>query len=115
MSVTAAAAVFPEAAFRPHFKTSRSSAKGKGRAVLRATGDVFIPESLSRHVEFVSGLTELWPGDGMGKLDGARAGLGGAGGMEVRVLRFSVLLSCRVFLFFVRLQFGCGVGHAEGF
>lgn len=103
MSVTAAAEVFPEAAFRPHFKTSRASARGKGRAVLRATGDIFIPGSLSRHVAFVSGLTELWPGDGTGKLDGARAGLGGAGGMEVRVYIFSVLKSCRVFCFFVRL------------
>lgn len=88
MSITAAAAAFPEAAFRPHFKPARTSARGNGRAVLRATGDIFIPKSLSRHVEFVSGLTELWPGDGTGKLDGARAGVGGGGGIEVRGIMF---------------------------
>lgn len=98
MSAAVAAATFPEAAFRSHRRvasTNRNKKRGGTRAILRATGDVLIPKSLAGHVDFISGLTELWELDmarsGMGKLDGA--GAGGrpgsfAGGMEVGVTRF---------------------------
>lgn len=102
MSAAWAAETFPEAAFRPHRRTPLSSAaagspnsnKKRGgttnSAILRATGDILVPEALAAHVEFVSGLTELWvpdvPGRGMGKLDGAGAGrFGSVDGMEVRM------------------------------
>lgn len=120
MSAAAAAETFPEAAFRSHRRTPRTTStasflsadgpppngnnnnsnkkRGGGRggasaAILRATGDILIPESLAGHVEFVSGLTELWvpdvPGLGTGKLDGAGAGrFGSFGGMEVGVVRW---------------------------
>lgn len=90
MSAAKAAETFPEAAFRSH-RRERGGKRGGTGAVLRATGDVLLPEALAVHVEFVSGLTELWVpdvagGGGMGKLDGAGAGLGrfrSSNGMEV--------------------------------
>lgn len=90
MSAAKAAETFPEAAFRSHRREPGGKRGGTG-AVLRATGDVLLPEALAVHVEFVSGLTELWVpdvagGGGMGKLDGAGAGLGrfrSSNGMEV--------------------------------
>ncbi|CAM9420408.1 unnamed protein product [Ectocarpus sp. 4 AP-2014] len=89
MSAAKAAETFPEAAFRSH-RRERGEKRGGTGAVLRATGDVLLPEALAVHVEFVSGLTELWvpdvaEGGGMGKLDGAGAGLGrfrSSNGME---------------------------------
>eukprot|EP00904_Undaria_pinnatifida_P000763 jgi/Undpi1/10688/HiC_scaffold_29.g13136.m1 len=59
MPHVAAAATFPEASFRSHHRIDDSENRGIG-GVLRATGDVLIPEALTRHVEFISGLTELW-------------------------------------------------------
>lgn len=92
MSSDAAAAAFPEAAFRSHRRhADRISGKPDRKgAVLRATGDVLVPASLSGHVEFISGLTELWvadaPGSGTGKLDGGGGRFGSLGGMEVCTL-----------------------------
>lgn len=102
MSAAAAADAFPEAAFRPHRRTrtpggagsppnggtSRGGGGGErtNAAILRATGDILVPEALAHHVEFVSGLTELWMPDARhGKLDGAGAGRFGAsfGGLKV--------------------------------
>ena len=114
MSAAAAADTFPEAAFRPHRRahtrtttpggdgssmTSLSgntsgggggggggASEGTDAAILRATGDVLIPEALASHVEFLSGLTELWvPDTRHGKVDRAGAGrLGGlSGGKQV--------------------------------
>lgn len=89
MSSDAAAAVFPEAAFRSHRRNADfvDGKPGRKGAVLRATGDVLIPASLSGHVEFISGLTELWvanaPGGGVGKFDGGGGRFGSLGGMEV--------------------------------
>ncbi|CAN0392700.1 unnamed protein product, partial [Laminaria digitata] len=78
MPYAVAATTFPEATFRSHHRTDDSwkiQKRGGMGAVLRATGDVLMPEALSRHVEFISGLTELWvpsvSGTGSGKLDGA--------------------------------------------
>ncbi|CAN0171587.1 unnamed protein product [Scytosiphon promiscuus] len=79
MSAARAAEVFPEAAFRPHRRSDPSGVTGAS-AIMRATGEVSVPDDLAQHVEFMSGLTELWvPGvaaGGMGKLDGAGAGAG---------------------------------------
>ncbi|CAN0559575.1 unnamed protein product, partial [Ectocarpus sp. 12 AP-2014] len=58
MSAAKAAETFPEAAFRSH-RRERGGKRGGTGAVLRATGDVLLPEALAVHVEFVSGLTEL--------------------------------------------------------
>lgn len=102
MSAAAAADTFPEAAFRPHRRTrahtrtpggdgspltgSTSGGGGGGKektnaAILRATGDVLVPLTLAPHVEFVSGLTELWVPDARhGKVD--RAGTGRFGGLS---------------------------------
>eukprot|EP00752_Nemacystus_decipiens_P002082 g1992.t1 len=84
MSAAAAADTFPEAAFRPH-RRARSSPNGNNAAILRATGDILVPEVLAPHVEFVSGLTELWVPDARhGKLDPSGAGRFGrvSGGKE---------------------------------
>lgn len=85
MSAAAAADTFPEAAFRPHRRTRAAGGDGDGSApnnaaaILRATGDIFVPEALAPHVELVSGLTELWVPDARhGKLD--RSGAGRVGG-----------------------------------
>lgn len=55
----AASKLFPEAAFRTHHRTGRQHRDGTD-TVIRATGDIFVPEDVAEHVEFVSGLTELW-------------------------------------------------------
>lgn len=104
MSAAAAAHTFPEAAFRSHRRTTGTPGGGgspgpnggtnrgggggerTNAAILRATGDVLVPEALARHVEFVSGLTELWvPNARHGELDGAGEGRFGGlfGGIEV--------------------------------
>lgn len=113
MSVSAAEATFPEARFRAHLPPSHqgdsnNNVKGGGKstALLRATGDVLIPECFAAHVDFISGLTELWAGSrtnlagygggrggggvlgkrdggGAGKKDPARGLFGAGPGMEV--------------------------------
>lgn len=87
MSAAEADKAFPEAAFRSHRRiadTRNGQKRGGSSAVLRATGDILIPQSVSEHVEFISGLTELWvtdgAGGGMGKLNGAGAGRVGSVG-----------------------------------
>ena len=92
MSASAAADMFPEAAFRPHRRTRAPGGDGSApndAAILRATGDILLPEALIPHVELVSGLTELWVPDARhGKVDRSGAGrFGGSGlsgGNEVR-------------------------------
>ena len=96
MSPSTAAAAFPEAALRPHRRRNvRAGKGGAAAAVLRATGDIFIPENLARHVEFISGLTELWArdvaGGGARQLDGA--GASRFGGMNVRCSRGSMCVT----------------------
>ena len=88
MSAAAAAEMFPEAAFRSHRRTGTGTGTGTGTptgntptagtTILRATGDVLIPEALARHVEFLSGLTELWPPEGVATGAGRVGPFGGA-------------------------------------
>lgn len=94
MSPDAAATTFPEADFRVHRQSGKRD-RGDSGAVWRATGDVYIPRDLNGHIEFISGLTELWTGraqrqswSSKSERSGNAGGSGGTGRMEVRLLEW---------------------------
>lgn len=110
MSYDVAASRFPEAKLRSHHRTSANShadsnvknngystgskeKRGETGAILRATGDVLIPGAVSRHVEFISGLTELWVSD-VGGGGSATGKLRGVKGRSRGLLKWDEVRGC---------------------